>query len=106
MRRDRLRRWGGLRAGALLLDPVKHLLTVDLDVPRGVDAEFDLAALLREDFDADVVSDPQRFAAPSGEYEQENLSLLGLYPSYAAAFLNGELPLGSPSPHPAKAIAG
>lgn len=36
---------------------------------RGVDAEFDLIALDRDDFDFDVVSDLDAFAGFPGEYK-------------------------------------
>jgi hypothetical protein len=48
--------------GAFVLDAIKHLLAVHFDRLRCVDAEFDLAALLGEDFDADV--SPIRRASP------------------------------------------
>jgi len=41
------------------------------------DAEFHLVAALREDFDAHVRSDVQRFADATGQDEHEGSSVLG-----------------------------
>jgi len=61
----------------LLLDPIEHFRPMHFDRSRGVDAELDLLALVREDLDSHVRSDSDRFADPASEYEQGRSSLLG-----------------------------
>src|SRR4051794_10382921 len=66
----------GLR-GAFVLNPIKQLLAMNFDCLGGLDAEFDLAALLGEHFDPDVGADAKEFADAANEDENGRSSLLG-----------------------------
>lgn len=58
-----------LERGAFELDPFEDLLAIHFDCLRGENPEFHLAALLRENFNPDVRSDPKGLPDSSCQYE-------------------------------------